>query len=183
MAHNQPLERFVYGTPGQMRSLSGVRTMNELFDRVCKDARRYTTEHPSESNALYKRHVLHFLNHRCRGVHIDLTKLLKERIVCISGVYPDQVLDLRDASPRLVHPSHVTFPASPYTPSEEAACDLAMEATMANGEVCPLSRTPLENPVFTIHGQVYERAAIEAWFRHSRTDPLTGERLPTTALF
>jgi hypothetical protein len=36
---------------------------------------------------------------------------------------------------------------------------------------------PFQDPVSTIHGRVYEREAIEAWFRHSRTDPMTGERL------
>ena len=38
-----------------------------------------------------------------------------------------------------------------------------------------------QDPVSTIHGRAaYERETIEAWFRHSRTDPLTGERLLTT---
>ena len=84
-----------------------------------------------------------------------------------------------------VVPSSVALPTSCYNKglSEEAAFDLAVKASLEKVELCPLSSVPLRNPVSTIHGQVYERAAIEAWFKHSQNDPLTGERLLTTALF
>ena len=87
---------------------------------------------------------------------------------------------------RKVAPSSVTLPTSCcYNKglSEEAAFDLAVKASLEKVELCPLSSVPLRDPVSTIHGQVYERAAIEAWFEHSQNDPVTGERLLTTALF
>ena len=170
------LTRFVCGTPSQLNALNGMQSMNDLFDRVRKDALRYTPNQPSTPYALYKRHLLHFLNHRCRGVYIDLPKLMQEKVVCISGVYPNQIVELLE-SPRaeqcclgddLVH----------------RALRMAMKAIIPEAkEQCPLSSMPFQDPVSTIHGQVYEREAIEAWFRHSRTDPMTGERLLTTALF
>ena len=169
-----------------MSALSGIHTMSELFDRVRKDARRYTTKQPVKSDALYKRHMMHFLNRRCHGVHIDLPKLEREKVIYTSGSYPNQVLALCETSRRKVAPSSsVTLPTFCYNDglSEEAAFDLAVKTSLDEVELCPLSSVPLRDPVSTIHGQVYERAAIEAWFEHSQNDPLTGERLLTTALF
>lgn len=151
-----------------------------------------TAEQPSVPDALYKRHVerhvLHFLNHRCRAVHIDLPKLERERIVRVSGVYPNQVLTLVRLSPSTTRPSHML---SNWTCrynnglADDVAFDMAIKASVSDANIgrCPLSDVPLQDPVSTIHGKVYERKAIEAWFRHNRTDPLTGERLLTTALF
>ena len=51
-------------------------------------------DEPSVPHALYKRHVLHFLNHRCRAMHLDLPKLEQERVVRVSGAYPNQLLVL-----------------------------------------------------------------------------------------
>lgn len=186
MASGQPLNRFVFGTTAQMSALSGVQTMNDLFDRVRKDANRYTTEQPlTTTNALYKRHVLHYLNHRCRGAHLDLQKLERERVMRVSGVYPNQVLTLVEK--RVVAPDRaVPSWSSRYNNglSEEEALRVAVKASVDDmTNRCPLSKMPLRDPVFTIHGRVYERAAIEEWFKHHRTDPLTGERLLTTALF
>ena len=182
------LEGFVYGTPGQLSALGSVRTMEELFDRIRKDARRYTAKQPPERDALYKRHVLHFLNHRCRGVHIDLPKLMRERVVRVSGEYPNQTLSLVRRVPSTAPSSYV---APNWTclynngHSEDVALELAIKASASEviTERCPLSDMPLKDPVSTIHGRVYERSAIEAWFRHHQTDPMTGERLLTTALF
>ena len=170
------LTRFVYGTPSQLNALSGMQSVNDLFERVRKDARRYATDQPSTPDALYKRHLLHFLNHRCRGVHIDLPKLMQEKVVCISGVYPNQTVELLE--PPWVRQLHFE------DGFVQEALWIAMNAiNPETKEQCPLSSMPFQDPVSTIHGRVYEREAIEAWFRHSRTDPMTGERLLTTALF
>ena len=42
---------------------------------------------------------------------------------------------------------------------------------------CPIGLDLLVDPVATVHGQIYERAHIEAWLAKHDTDPLTGERL------
>ena len=48
---------------------------------------------------------------------------------------------------------------------------------------CPITLALYVDPVQTIHGQTYERAAIEDWFTTHKTDPMTGETLITTAVY
>ena len=48
---------------------------------------------------------------------------------------------------------------------------------------CPITLALFVDPVQTIRGQTYERAAIEDWFTTHKTDPMTGETLVTTALY
>ena len=48
---------------------------------------------------------------------------------------------------------------------------------------CPITGVPMHDPVVAADGHTYERAAIERWFSEHDTSPLTGEVLPTTALF
>ena len=48
---------------------------------------------------------------------------------------------------------------------------------------CPISLELFRDPVATLHGNVYERDAIVAWFEKHSTDPCTGERLPTTSVY
>ena len=40
-----------------------------------------------------------------------------------------------------------------------------------------------QDPVKTLHGQTYERAAIEDWLESKSTDPMTGDTLKIKALF
>mmetsp|Transcript_107062 Transcript_107062/g.207484 ORF Transcript_107062/g.207484 Transcript_107062/m.207484 type:complete len:147 (+) Transcript_107062:194-634(+) len=43
---------------------------------------------------------------------------------------------------------------------------------------CPLTGQVMRDPVATCDGQVFERIAIESWFRHGhRTSPMTGIEL------
>mmetsp|Transcript_7287 Transcript_7287/g.11742 ORF Transcript_7287/g.11742 Transcript_7287/m.11742 type:complete len:432 (-) Transcript_7287:154-1449(-) len=46
--------------------------------------------------------------------------------------------------------------------------------------VCPVTHRIMEDPVATIDGQIYERHAIEEWFRRKKiTSPMTGLALPS----
>ena len=40
-----------------------------------------------------------------------------------------------------------------------------------------------QDPVKTLHGQTYERAAIEDWLESKSTDPMTGDILKIKAIF
>lgn len=54
--------------------------------------------------------------------------------------------------------------------------------------VCPMSQTPMEDPVMTVDGCVYERSYIEQWVRHRQqhrlpvTSPATNQELPSQRL-
>ena len=165
------LAPFVCGSPGQLGQLQGCETVAALFERVRKDCARYATEVPDNPDVLYKRHVLHYLNHRCRGVHLDVGRLVEEGIVRVEGSYPKQTL-------RLLRPEESCHMLNDGFCEEEAFL-LALKRSLP----CPLSRLPMREPVRTIHGEVYEREYIERWLERFRTDPLSGERLLTTALF
>eukprot|EP00729_Bicosta_minor_P028292 gene28292-biopygen23581 len=47
---------------------------------------------------------------------------------------------------------------------------------------CPISMELMRDPVSTVDGHCYERAAIERWFEGSRTSPKTGARLSSTTV-
>ena len=47
---------------------------------------------------------------------------------------------------------------------------------------CPILQDIMKDPVKTIDGHVYDREAIERWFTHNITSPLTGLRLQSTIL-
>ncbi|CAK0830768.1 unnamed protein product [Prorocentrum cordatum] len=48
--------------------------------------------------------------------------------------------------------------------------------------LCPITKEVLKDPVLAVDGQVYERDAIEQWFRWNRTSPMTGCFLHATGL-
>lgn len=54
--------------------------------------------------------------------------------------------------------------------------------------ICPMSQTPMEDPVMTVDGCVYERSYIEQWIRHRQqhrmqvTSPATNQVLPSHRL-
>jgi len=66
---------------------------------------------------------------------------------------------------------------------EKATRASIMEAAKQKSEridafLCPLTKEPMLDPVFTVDGQTYERKAIERWFGDGRMiSPITGERL------
>ena len=47
---------------------------------------------------------------------------------------------------------------------------------------CPITLLLFQDPVKTLHGQTYERAAIEDWLESKSTDPMTGDILKIKAL-
>ena len=48
---------------------------------------------------------------------------------------------------------------------------------------CSITRNVMEDPVWTVDEHVFERAALEQWFRLGhRTNPLTNEQLPSLKL-
>ena len=187
-------------TPFQTKMLSpsheNVCTIADLFDRVREDAARYAKgDQPQNRHDVYKRHLLSYLKNRCGNAHVNFAALQREKVIRVSGEFPKQTLTLLDPTrPRQARP--VPNLACVYNKglSEEMAFDQAIEASVTQSGLslipppdsvrqCPLSKAPLLDPVCTIHGQVYERRYIEAWFKHNRTDLLTGERLLTTTLF
>ena len=48
--------------------------------------------------------------------------------------------------------------------------------------VCPISLEIMQDPVITADGYTFERARIEAWFKHHNTNPLTNVELHSKAL-
>ena len=48
--------------------------------------------------------------------------------------------------------------------------------------ICPITQSIMADPVCTMDGQTYERAAILAWLAKSATSPMTGEPLQSTRL-
>lgn len=68
-----------------------------------------------------------------------------------------------------------------------AAATEATAAAAMDGEeemlCCPITTQEMLDPVITLDGHTYERAAILAWLLKSATSPMTGEPLASTVLF
>ena len=63
---------------------------------------------------------------------------------------------------------------------------LKESSTSAHGPIdlcCPITLEFFKDPVKTIHGQTYERSAIEDWLLTKNIDPMTGETLKIKAVF
>ena len=86
-------------------------------------------------------------------MYIDLPKLMQEKVVCISGVHPNQIVELLE--PPWARQFHFKDDLV------HKALWIAMKAIIPEAkEQCPLSSMPFQDPVSTIHGRVYEREAI-----------------------
>jgi len=231
---------FCYGTDAQRDTLRtlNITTMEDLLiatrlDVVCNVR---NGRNPAVHNVhvpVFKKHLLGFMKHKCRGLFIDCDKLLDEKVVVTGGVYPQQwyaiatihvtkstgasaepivqqqppppppieILPTRvehfngsmsddDAFAEALRRSVEAVPPSPVLKST-AAC--APVDTNAHAELpfdeapdelcCPITLALFVDPVQTIRGQTYERAAIEDWFTTHKTDPMTGETLITTAVY
>ena len=51
-----------------------------------------------------------------------------------------------------------------------------------NEMLCPIFQTIMEDPVMTMAGHTYERAAIESWLRNHNTDPVCRAEIPDTLI-
>lgn len=94
------------------------------------------------------------------------------------------------ASPAIASPTIASPPAEAPAPIvAEPSSTRATRAAMpwldnAPDELCcPITLQLLQDPVQTLRGHTYERAAIEAWLARCRDDPMTGERLPFPTLW
>lgn len=56
------------------------------------------------------------------------------------------------------------------------------EIEVPEAYLCPITYKPMKDPVATLTGQVYERKAIETWFKNHDTDPLTNDKLVAKTL-
>ena len=63
-------------------------------------------------------------------------------------------------------------------PSEASAA-----AEVPDDYICPITSEIMTDPVSTLDGFTYERAAITAWLRTKDTSPKTGAKLESTMLF
>ena len=68
--------------------------------------------------------------------------------------------------------------------SEAAGPSQASEAREVPDDfICPITSEIMTDPVSTVDGFTYERAAITEWLRTKDTSPKTGARLESTMLF
>lgn len=81
-------------------------------------------------------------------------------------------------------------PALTSTSSPQRSAERSAESSPRKDPVrytvgvnCPITGCPIEEPCVAADGHTYEKAAIERWFEEHDTSPVTGEILPTKALF
>jgi len=55
--------------------------------------------------------------------------------------------------------------------------------SMSDNFFCPITKELFTDPVVTTTGHTYERGAIKHWFTNHNTDPMTGMRLTSRAVF
>ncbi len=94
---------------------------------------------------------------------------------------PETVLEDNETAP-----APVPVPANDEdaNPTKEAKCVEAISAAAAN-LVCPIAQALPTEPVTAEDGHIYEREAIESWFRAKDgdpTSPITGARMGTRLL-
>ena len=59
-------------------------------------------------------------------------------------------------------------------PSSLNMSELLPEGAIPHHFLCPIFQEIMDDPVRTVDGHTYDRAAIETWFLHRDTAPLTG---------
>ena len=88
---------FDHGTDAQRDTLRtlNVTTMEELLiaSRLDVVSNVRNGRNPQVHNVhvpVFKKHLLGFMKHKCRGLFIDCDKLLDEKVVVTGGLYPQQ---------------------------------------------------------------------------------------------
>ena len=69
------------------------------------------------------------------------------------------------------------------TADGNGAVEASAAAEVPDDYVCPISAAVMIDPVSTLDGFTYERAAIKEWLRTKDTSPKTGATLEIKALF
>ena len=64
---------------------------------------------------------------------------------------------------------------------ESAAVDPDVLAPVPRSFICPITAEITEDPVVTVDGHSFERAAIEEWFQRRVSNPATWPLQPKTA--
>ena len=90
-------QQFCYGTDAQRDTLHtlNITTVEDLLIATRLDVvSNLRHEHnPPVLNVhipVFKKHLLGFMKHKCRGLFVDCDKLLDEKVVVTGGVYPQQ---------------------------------------------------------------------------------------------
>ncbi|KAL0025586.1 hypothetical protein WJX79_004293 [Trebouxia sp. C0005] len=65
---------------------------------------------------------------------------------------------------------------------KQAALDFVKNDDFPIELICPITQTLIYDPVLTVQGNVYERAAITEWLQTHTTDPLTNAHLTVLTL-
>lgn len=155
-------------SPSSIQKLSKLRvyTYEGLFKEVRKHFR--TPLVPTLCPSAYAADVEVFLR-RLYIIDLDMAAKVEEGLLTRQGVAPFDWFEVVPLHARAAHP-YSTMPAS-----RPAASPPYVVAGPPPWLCCPLTGEFFEDPVFTVNGNTYSRQAIEAHFRQSRSDPLTGE--------
>ena len=114
-----------------------------------------------------------------------VVELPPERAAPTPQVWVDDEAAITEA----IRQSLASMPPSPQlktTSGTREVPKLKEISTSIDGPVelcCPITLQLFQDPVKTLHGQTYERAAIEDWLESKSTDPMTGDILKIKALF
>ena len=201
MASTKHINEFCYGSSEQLRCFERmhIRTMEELWSCIASTMPPVPESLPAHIVA-YKKHVIGFMKHRCQGIFFDFDKLYRERGTTIGGKYPNQWIALHRDAVTIERPD----PPVTWIDDEEAIAEAIRQSLQLvkpptpdtlhwrpeetlkeapDSLCCPITLEIFKDPVQTIHGQTYERQAIEDWFASHSTDPMTGCHIRIKVLF
>ncbi|KAL2399085.1 hypothetical protein ABEF93_007503 [Exophiala dermatitidis] len=74
------------------------------------------------------------------------------------------------------------IPSGPAAAQSQTTTELEDVCDIPHEYLCPITRVLFEDPVVTTDGTIFERKAIERWYRISQTSPLTGLPVADTEL-
>lgn len=126
----------------------------------------------------------------CTSTQIDLPVIGKRNIEFMEDSCFAKQKSLDDSSIRLMRRIVTTVEELKLMFDSISKVPINIEEILANlpdGVIpsyfnCSILQDIMNDPVKTIDGHVYQRSAIERWFEHNTTSPLTGLRLKSTIL-
>lgn len=198
MASVVSLASYCRGTRAQRARLHecGIVTMSDLVDAVgsgVEASKTVSNPPPHMGRSVWKRHLLGFLGFRCKHLRLDFQRLASDGVVILGGTFPNEWIRIpslgdvfRNLSPDAVNSLNGGMDeeaalaeavrlsnALPCTEEEAAPLELC----------CPITCVLLCDPVRTMHGNTYERSAIELWLKDHDTDPMTGAKLMAKVVY